>query len=485
MVSVASLLNPAPSAFDDYRQPSSPCSAFYKSEADSPPPPPLKKQKMTKDAAVFAKGKLQGMNRYPPCEKQDEKTVAEHRRFQIYPMGKISEYRRHIPYNSEKKSFLEKTGRESFEGRKQFDAGRKAYDTDCLSVVYQYTFKVPGDERTYTVMWDYNVGLVRITPFFKCCQYAKVGFITQSTFGHEMTRLYQTMPAKMLNNNPGLREICHSITGGALAAQGKIACPPRFAMPSDYATIGYWMPFDAAKAVAATFCYNIRYALTPVFGLDFLSLCVKPGTEGFGHMVIDRSIVRKCTDEAKEYRSMSREGSRAGSPRTPASSTPSRWSAKSLRLKPTRTIDIESGYGTDTDRSDKYLHSPQSTFQWTALNTPRSTSSQQYTLPSPRKLLADAAVPGGCDAPPNSPEGSSSEESYPTKGALGDVDDSYHEKSLSPRSSEESLPARGPRRGAASTKETRAAYLLMQLHIADRTLKDGGGQSSKRRRASS
>jgi hypothetical protein len=25
----------------------------------------------------------------------------------------------------------------------------------------------------------------------------------------------------MLNLNPGLREVCHSITGGALAAQGK------------------------------------------------------------------------------------------------------------------------------------------------------------------------------------------------------------------------------------------------------------------------
>ena len=23
-------------------------------------------------------------------------------------------------------------------------------------------------------MWDYNVGLVRITPFFKCCKYSKV-----------------------------------------------------------------------------------------------------------------------------------------------------------------------------------------------------------------------------------------------------------------------------------------------------------------------
>jgi hypothetical protein len=30
------------------------------------------------------------------------------------------------------------------------------------------------------------------------------------------------MPAKMLNLNPGLKEITHSITGGALAAQGII-----------------------------------------------------------------------------------------------------------------------------------------------------------------------------------------------------------------------------------------------------------------------
>lgn len=25
-------------------------------------------------------------------------------------------------------------------------------------------------------MWDYNDGLVRITPFFKCLNYGKVGF---------------------------------------------------------------------------------------------------------------------------------------------------------------------------------------------------------------------------------------------------------------------------------------------------------------------
>ena len=90
-----------------------------------------------------------------------------------------------------------------------------------LTIVFQYTFKVPGDDREYTVMWDYNVGLVRITPFFKCCKYSKVRGLSSTSDRALAEGLKQTTPAKMLNSNPGLREICHSITGGALAAQGK------------------------------------------------------------------------------------------------------------------------------------------------------------------------------------------------------------------------------------------------------------------------
>lgn len=40
--------------------------------------------------------------------------------------------------------------------------------------VFKYDFKLPGEDAEYTVMWDYNIGLVRMTPFFKCCQYGKV-----------------------------------------------------------------------------------------------------------------------------------------------------------------------------------------------------------------------------------------------------------------------------------------------------------------------
>lgn len=71
---------------------------------------------MTKDGAIFAKGKIKGEVNFPPFERFDEESMREIEKFQVYPLGKIQDYSRHIPYNSEKKSFLEKTGRESFEG---------------------------------------------------------------------------------------------------------------------------------------------------------------------------------------------------------------------------------------------------------------------------------------------------------------------------------------------------------------------------------
>lgn len=71
---------------------------------------------MSKDGAVFTKGKIKGDINFPPFEHFDDDTVQELKKFAVYPLGKIQEFCRHIPYNSEKKTFLEKTGRESFEG---------------------------------------------------------------------------------------------------------------------------------------------------------------------------------------------------------------------------------------------------------------------------------------------------------------------------------------------------------------------------------
>ncbi|OKL61494.1 hypothetical protein UA08_03334 [Talaromyces atroroseus] len=258
MASIESLLNPLPSSQgrgsrSRYDESIAPFSLVNAPETDQDrgvfAPPRVKKSKMPKDAPVFIKGEVRGEVRYPPCEERDEVLAEQHRMFSIHPMGRISEYPRHIPYSSEKKTLMEKTARESFE-------------------VFQYTFRLPGDEKNWTVMWDYNIGLVRTTHLFKCNDYPK------------------TTPAKMLNANIGLREICHSITGGALAAQG------------------YWMPFETAKAVAATFCWKIRYALTPLFGTDFPSLCIPPQSRQFGKMTIDPDIIRQATELSNRYRQL-------------------------------------------------------------------------------------------------------------------------------------------------------------------------------------
>lgn len=123
MVSVASLLNPIPPSFEMYRDSPSPVSrestpAYAPAylPASPPPLPAPKKLKMSKAAAVFVKGKPKGEIRYTPCEIQDETIAAEHKKFEVEPIGRIGHYPRHIPYNSEKKSFQQKTGRDAFEG---------------------------------------------------------------------------------------------------------------------------------------------------------------------------------------------------------------------------------------------------------------------------------------------------------------------------------------------------------------------------------
>ena len=247
------------------------------------------------------------------------------------------------------------------------------------------------------------------------------------------------------------------------------------------------MPFEAAKAVAATFCFHIRYALTPVFGLDFSELCVVPDDPSFGRMVIDRKTIRQCTEAANEFRALSREASITGSPQTPASAAGlARWGSKSLRPKPMKTVDMESGYGTDTDRSDKYLDSPQTPmkFEWTALNTPRSAVMQHHHIPSPAAGLCTASAPE-CHEDPQDRMETSSEGSGVAKRALSELDEDYDGECSSAPSSEEVMsPPKRRKKSITLTKEARAAYLLMQLHMADASLKDDGPKEMRRRASS-
>ena len=91
-----------------------------RSLTSTPPSSPQihQKLKLSKDSAVFTRGPIRGECRYPPDEFRDELLAAQHQQFEVYPMGDISQYPRHIPYNSEKKTFLDRTAREYFEGIK-------------------------------------------------------------------------------------------------------------------------------------------------------------------------------------------------------------------------------------------------------------------------------------------------------------------------------------------------------------------------------
>ena len=165
MASLQSLLNPVEITKTEATMPSTPRRNSTRSDNSSP----RKKAKMTKDAAVFTPGPIRGKCRFPPDEYQDEKLKIEHERFKVTPFGDIAQFPRHIPYNSDKKSFVERTHRESLEGKLN-----RLICQLLIILVFQYTFQIPGQAQVFTMLWDYNIGLVRTTPLFKCTGHSKV-----------------------------------------------------------------------------------------------------------------------------------------------------------------------------------------------------------------------------------------------------------------------------------------------------------------------
>ncbi|KAI4171579.1 MAG: hypothetical protein LQ343_004171 [Gyalolechia ehrenbergii] len=428
MVSVASLLNPSP---PDKEQPNTlptPCSFLYSPEV-SARMPLLRKQKLCKDEATFIMGKPQEEVKYWPCEYQDGHIAAEHRKYQMYPIGHITEYCKHVPYRSEKKTFLSKTGREGFH-------------------VFQYTFQMPHDEKRQTVMWDYNNGLVRVTPFFKALEYPK------------------TTPARMLAKNPGLKEIVHSITGGSLAAQG------------------YWMPFEAARAVAATFCFRIRYVLTPIFGLDFPAQCIPPGTPGFDSMHVAPKIIRKCIEAVRESHEVYRLSKSRSRPETPSSVGTRSWTPINAATKASKTVDSESGYGTDTECSETYAWSPQRRAKsgLTSRETPRSVGMRKRFKFDCSRSAASSRY---------GDESESSDDCRKRKRVLQrstDTDDDDDDGSVgydcSWMKSLKQCASPVKRRKASSTPAITAesaAMMLLELRLQDAALRGKGGEAMKRR----
>lgn len=88
-----------------------------------------KPSKVGKDAPVFEEADIRGECRYVPDEYQNEELVTQHERFELYPMGQIADYPRHIPYNSDKKPFFERTNRGYLNGRPSHEKADSSANT--------------------------------------------------------------------------------------------------------------------------------------------------------------------------------------------------------------------------------------------------------------------------------------------------------------------------------------------------------------------
>jgi hypothetical protein len=247
---------------------------------------------------------------------------------------------------------------------------------------------------------------------------------------------------------------------------------------------GYWMPYQAAKAIAATFCYNIRWALTPVFGNDFPSVCLRPNDPRYAKFLIDRDIVQHCTQETDRFRDEGNSYRVPGAkmptepctPRLQFSSPP--WGPKETKPVHSRASEEESGYCTDSDHSDKVLFSPQvspRSTTWTMVNRSQSPTSpvvvNSPTFSSPKSFLP----PLSQVLPTSVPEGYYNVP-LRTKRTHSKVAPSW-DRIESPSPNGDSFPP--PDQASArhfheeiyhSKKEIDAAEIMMQLSTADRAM---------------
>ena len=254
-------------------------------------------------------------------------------------------------------------------------------------------------------------------------------------------------------------------------------------MPSQLTKAGYWVPFEAAKAVAARLCYRIRYVLVPVFGPDFVSLCSSPKDSDFENLSIDRRILRQCKDGLPRMRGQLREPSPAGSSKSvsPYDDLPIWPPRKSAREKKLKSTEAESGYGTDTDRPDMSSPTPGSPMSigWTPVNTPRIPNLDNFRFPPPPPEIT--SYPWVNSPPSRSLRVKDLKRPCPDDDVADEETSS--EESLEPSTGMCKRRKVSPTSESPMTPEMEAASTLIQLSIADRALSEEK-KGTRRRRAS-
>ena len=223
------------------------------------------------------------------------------------------------------------------------------------------------------------------------------------------------------------------------------------------------MPFDAAKAVASTFCYRIRHALAPLFGQDFIDMCIRPGKEGHADMHISPQIVHDCTQQAREYRQlevMTNPGlttpPRCGESRP---CTAESWPVNSVRPVSSPLTKVEAR-NPEPPGQALFLPSPQSSlaskrvappvsFRAKALKRSSNPLRPSVRSPSPESTESseDARTPNGAQA--SSSSSGELRESPVRRGHSG-LSESYSNM-----------------RTVMSNEDFQAAWTLIQVYLAD------------------
>lgn len=105
-----------------------------------------------------------------------------------------------------------------------------------------YEYKIGN----HSIIWDYLIGWVYITSIWKAVGNSKADVL------------------KLISTSPEIKNKVFKTKGGCLKVQGT------------------WIQYDIAKKLASKFCWPIRFALVPIFGIDFIYSCLKFGQPGYG-----------------------------------------------------------------------------------------------------------------------------------------------------------------------------------------------------------
>lgn len=147
----------------------------------------------------------------------------------------------------------------------------KKYSTNAIDPLRNYLTVYEYQINNHWVIWDYETGFVHLTGIWKAalCESNKEG-ISSSNLKADIVKLLESTPKQF-------HQYIKRIRGGFLKIQGT------------------WLPYELCKILARRFCYHIRYELIPIFGLDFVDLCLKPNDYGYGELRLD-DVARDHSD---------------------------------------------------------------------------------------------------------------------------------------------------------------------------------------------